>query len=320
MSLVDLLPFGLAPQTAIAVLAGLAAAASVVGVWLALVPRQDGAQRAREIVNRRRQLRADAMAGKGRTTQRALGLMQQTVKRLNLMRLAQADQLARKLSRAGLRQREAVTVFLFAKLVTPFAGAAAAPPLATFLGYPPSQPLHWLALLAGGAAVGYLAPDVFLRNLADRRKERLRLALPDALDLLVICAEAGLSLEAALTRVSREMSTSSPDIADEFGLTAIELGFLPERRQALENLRDRADLPGLRGLVNALIQTEKYGTPLAVALRVLSAELRHERLAKAEEKAAQLPALLTVPMILFILPPLFVVLMGPGVLRLMDAF
>jgi len=121
-----------------------------------------------------------------------------------------------------------------------------------------------------------------------------------------------------LTRVSRELGKSFPDIADEIGLTALELGLLPERRQALENLNRRTDLPGIRGVVNTLLQTEKYGTPLAQSLRVLSAEFRNERMMRAEEKAARLPATMTVPMIIFILPPLFVVLIGPAVVRVID--
>jgi tight adherence protein C len=136
---------------------------------------------------------------------------------------------------------------------------------------------------------------------------------------LVICAEAGLSLEAALTRVSQEMARACPEVADELGLTAIELGFLPERSKALENLAKRVQLPSFRGVVNTLTQTEKYGTPLSQSLRVLSNEFRSERMLKAEEKAARLPAVLTVPMIIFILPPLMIVLLGPAILRTIDA-
>jgi tight adherence protein C len=128
-----------------------------------------------------------------------------------------------------------------------------------------------------------------------------------------------LSLDATLQRVSRELGRTWPELADEFSLTAVEIGFMPDRRQALENLSVRCFLPGIRAMVNTLSQTEKYGTPLSESLRVLSAELRTERMLKAEEKAARLPATLTVPMILFILPPLFVVLIGPAILSVGDA-
>ena len=136
---------------------------------------------------------------------------------------------------------------------------------------------------------------------------------------MVICTEAGLSLDAAFNRVSKEMITVAPELADELSLTSLELGFLTERKKALANLAARVDIPMMRSLVNALIQSEKFGTPLSQSIRVMSAELRHERLLKAEEKAAKLPAILTVPMIVFILPPLFIVLLGPAIMRTIDA-
>jgi tight adherence protein C len=175
-----------------------------------------------------------------------------------------------------------------------------------------------LGVLVAGIIVG-MVPVIGLRQSIKGRQTRLRRQLPDGLDLLVICAEAGLSLDAALNRVSRELGLSSPDLADELGLTAVELGFLPNRRQALMNLTKRTNLPPIRGVVNTLVQTERYGTPLAHSLRVLSAEFREERMLKAEEKAAKLPATLTVPMILFILPTLFCVLIGPAIIQVLDA-
>jgi tight adherence protein C len=170
----------------------------------------------------------------------------------------------------------------------------------------------------GCVVVGAYGPDVYVRNQIAKRKKSLQKGLPDTLDLLVICAEAGQTLDAALGRVSREMAAASPEIADELGLTALELGLLPERRQALDHLNSRTDMPSIRGVVNTLLQTERYGTPLAHSLRVLSAEFRHDRLMKAEEKAAKLPATLTVPMIVFIMPALFVVLIGPAIIRTID--
>ncbi len=159
-----------------------------------------------------------------------------------------------------------------------------------------------------------------IKNTTQKRQDTIRKSLPDALDLMVICAEAGLSLDATLSRVSQEMELACPELADELGLTGLELGFLPDRRKALQNLATRIDLPVVRGVVNTLIQAEKYGTPLAQSLRIMSGESRNERIMKAEEKAARLPALLTVPMIIFTLPPLFVVLIGRAILNTMDAF
>lgn len=175
-----------------------------------------------------------------------------------------------------------------------------------------------LLLLLGAVVAGFYAPDLYLSNRAAKRRVALARQLPDGLDLLVVCAEAGLSLDVALTRVAEEIGKSAPELAEEFGLTAVELNFMPDRRQALANLGRRVDLPAVRGVVNTLIQTEKYGTPLAQSLRVLASEFREERLLRAEEKAARLPAILTVPMIVFILPALFIVLVGPAILDVYD--
>ena len=143
--------------------------------------------------------------------------------------------------------------------------------------------------------------------------------MPDALDLLVICAEAGLTVDAAFNRVARELGKAYPELGDEFALTSIELGFLTDRRMAFENLANRINLDAIRGVVTTMIQTEKYGTPLASALRVLSAEFRNERMMRAEEKAARLPAIMTIPLILFILPVLFIVILGPAACDIKDA-
>jgi tight adherence protein C len=172
--------------------------------------------------------------------------------------------------------------------------------------------------VAGTLISAYKAPDIWLKNKITKRSHAVRKGLPDALDLLVICAEAGLTIDAAFSRVAKELGKAYPELGDEFGLTAIELGFLNERRQAFENLANRVDLEAVRGVVTTMIQTEKYGTPLASALRVLSAEFRNERMMRAEEKAARLPAIMTVPLILFILPTLFVVILGPAACSISD--
>ena len=179
-------------------------------------------------------------------------------------------------------------------------------------------PVDYVSAVLGSALLGFYAPDIYLQNAAKKRQQAIQKALPDGLDLLVICAEAGLSLDTALNRVADEIGPSSPELAEELGLTAIELNFLPERRQALANLDRRCDMPAMRGVVSTLTQTEKYGTPLSQSLRVLSGEFREQRMLRAEEKAARLPATLTVPMIVFILPTLFVVLAGPAMLDVYD--
>ena len=160
---------------------------------------------------------------------------------------------------------------------------------------------------------------MWLKNKVQKRTSAIRKGLPDGLDLLVICAEAGLTVDAAFGRVAREVGKAHPELGDEFALTSIELGFLTDRRLAFENLAKRIDLDSIRGVVTTMIQTEKYGTPLASALRVLSAEFRNERMMRAEEKAARLPAIMTIPLILFILPVLFIVILGPASCSINDA-
>ncbi|HTT78162.1 MAG TPA: type II secretion system F family protein, partial [Stellaceae bacterium] len=172
----------------------------------------------------------------------------------------------------------------------------------------------------GGVVIGFFGPDVLIRNIISRRAHQMELGLPDALDLLVICAEAGLALDAALVRVSRELDATWPELAEEFGITAAELTYLPERKMAFDNLNARTNMASMRGVVNTLMQTAKFGTPLAVSLRNLAAEFREARIIRAEEKAARLPAMLTVPMILFILPTLFIVLLGPAIISVMNIF
>ena len=163
-----------------------------------------------------------------------------------------------------------------------------------------------------GAALGYLLPTIFLTNAVQKRQKILTRALPDALDLMVICVESGMSIEAAFTKVSEEMAETAPLMAEEMGLTAAELAYLGDRRNAYENLAERTGLATFRSLTTTLLQSEKYGTPIATGLRVIAQENRDARLNAAEKKAAALPAQLTVPMIIFFLPVLFIVIAGPA--------
>jgi tight adherence protein C len=175
-----------------------------------------------------------------------------------------------------------------------------------------------LVLLVGALILGWRCPEVVLSRLAARRRVRLETGMPDALDLLVICAEAGLSLDHAIEQVGRVLRSSRPLVAEEFAATAAEMRVSPARSQALENLAQRAGLASLRGVVAALNQSIKFGTPLAGSLRVLALELRAERLARFEERAARLPVLLTLPLMMFILPSLMIVIGTPLALRIID--
>jgi tight adherence protein C len=238
--------------------------------------------------------------------------------------MLQDDQIKKtqqKLMQAGIRAKDLAFFIIAARFVLPLVLGSTAVLLIYVLDmFPTWSWIRQYMTVAGTLGLSYKAPDLWLKNKVTKRSHAVRKGLPDALDLLVICAEAGLTVDAAFGRVAKELGKAYPELGDEFGLTAIELGFLNERRQAFENLAARVDLEAVRGVVTTMIQTEKYGTPLASALRVLSAEFRNERMMRAEEKAARLPAIMTVPLILFILPTLFVVILGPASCSIHDSF
>jgi tight adherence protein C len=315
------LPAGLGLDDLIACLAALAMLATVFGLWQALRPRDAFERRIAQIIERREAMRREAVAaGTRRQSRRHVGLMRAAVTRLNLLRSRHAAEARLLLARAGRRSRDAMIGYLFARLSLPSIFAVAALMDSSLLNVLPLP--HELRFLpaVGAALFGFHAPKIYLKNAAAKRAKKLQLAFPDGLDLMVICAEAGLSLDATLARVSRELAESFPELAEEFAITAAELTFLPDRRAAFDNLNARTDSDSIRALVNTLQQTAKFGTPLAQSLRILSAESRGARLTRAEEKAARLPAMLTVPMIVFILPTLFIVLLGPAVINVMDTF
>ncbi len=307
----------------VTLLSALAAVIAVVAVWSSTVQRDPMRGRVKALQARREELKSGFIASKKRTRSAkvdSVGAMRGVVDRLKLLQTEQTKKTTLLLSRAGYRNKDAVVIFLFAKLVTPILFAILAVILVYGVRILDENAFMQLMLALGIILLGFYLPDIIVKNLGDKRRDAIRKALPDALDLMVICAEAGLTLDAALNRVARELAHANPELSDEFSLTAIELGFLTERRQALINMGDRIDLKAARGVVNTLIQTEKYGTPLAQSLRVLSAEFRNDRMMRAEEKAARLPAIMTIPLILFILPTLFVVLLGPAACQVSDQF
>lgn len=310
---------GLEMEDVIVLAAALSAVLAVFVLWAAFVPDNPLANRAKQLMAHREALKQDAIRPKKRASnERAMSMMRSVVTRMKLMKRLSSSNLNVRLLRAGIRSPDATVKYLFYKVALPVGFLA----FAVFVFYIAKiyqvADMQKLLITIGAGVFGFFAPDLYLSNKATKRKKELIKALPDGLDLLVICAEAGLHLDAALNRVSEEMAQRSVDLAEELALCSVELSFLPERKMALDNLAMRTNLPAVRGLVNTLMQTEKYGTPLAQSLRVLAAELRHERLMKAEEKAARLPAVLTVPMIIFILPPLFIVLLAPAVLQAID--
>jgi tight adherence protein C len=230
----------------------------------------------------------------------------------------QRRKLMLQLAEAGHRGNEAMVALTAGTLVAPTLAGLLGWVLAPVFLHSEAVPARF-ALAAIGALLGLMAPRIWLRNAVIKRRQRLLVQLPLGLDLMVICAEAGLSLDAAMARVGRELKGAAPDMADELAFTAVELGFLPDRGEAFRNLIARAGLEEIRALVAILSQTERYGTPLASALRILADEVREAAMLRAEERAARLPAMLTVPLIVFVLPPLFIVLIGPAVLQLLAA-
>jgi tight adherence protein C len=307
-------------------LSAIAATAVVFAIYTATTVRDPMAKRVKALNDRREQLKAGITAS---TSKRRAKLVQknETTDRirslLSSMKVLQESQIKvaqTKLLQAGIRSKEWAVAVIFGRLVLPI--VIGMPIL--YLVYGTDTFIDWSAmkkygLVAVSFILSYKAPDIYLKNKITKRSHAIRKGLPDALDLLVICAEAGLTVDAAFHRVSKELGKAYPELGEEFSLTAIELGFLTDRRQAFENLAHRIDLDAVRGVVTTMIQTEKYGTPLASALRVLSAEFRNERMMRAEEKAARLPAIMTVPLILFILPVLFIVILGPAACSINDA-
>ena len=308
------------------ILAAVATVAVVFAIYAAVTVRDPMAKRVKSLNDRREQLKAGITAS---TTKKRAKLVRQndTTDRmrgmLSSLKVLQDDQLTdaqQKLAQAGIRSKDLAYAVIFSRLVLPIVlGGGAALAIYGFNYLADWTDFKRFGAFAFAVIAGYKGADVYLNNLISKRTDLIRKGLPDAIDLLVICAEAGLTVDAAFGRVSKELGDAYPELADEFSLTSIELGFLTERRQAFENLAYRVALEHVKGVVTTMIQTEKYGTPLASALRVLSAEFRNDRMMRAEEKAARLPAIMTVPLILFILPTLFIVILGPAACSISDA-
>ena len=307
------------------ILSGIAAFAVMVALYAVTTARDPMTKRVKALNDRREQLKAGITASTKRRAQLvqrndAADRMRTILSSMKVLQDSQVKAAQIKLLQAGIRKKEWAVAVIFGRLVLPIL-------IGGFMtiwvygtdGFADWSPLKKYALVAVSLIASYKAPDIFLKNKITKRSHAIRKGLPDALDLLVICAEAGLTVDAAFHRVARELGRAYPELGEEFTLTAIELGFLSDRRQAFENLAMRVDLDAVKGVVTTMIQTEKYGTPLASALRVLSAEFRNERMMRAEEKAARLPAIMTVPLICFILPVLFVVILGPAACSIKDS-
>jgi len=316
---------GIDVTTVATMLAAIATFAVLLAIYAATTVKDPMAKRVKALNERREQLKAGIVASTAKrrrniTNKNEVGDKVRSV--LDSLKMVQGEQVVKaqkKLVQAGIRSKDLAFVVIFARLVLPLViGTTVIVGVYLLNWFPDWGALKRYGLVASALVGSYKAPDLWLKNKINKRTAAIRKGLPDALDLLVICAEAGLTVDAAFSRVARELGKAYPELGDEFALTSIELGFLTDRRSAFENLANRIDLDAVRGVVTTMIQTEKYGTPLASALRVLAAEFRNERMMRAEEKAARLPAIMTVPLILFILPVLFVIILGPAACSISD--
>lgn len=269
----------------------------------------------RENLRRKNRAALNAEGGeRGSLRIKAKGPWKRIVEALNLQKLLEDPNVEQNLLEAGLRGPGPLAVFYFFRFATPFAMMALAIIYTTFINKeiaPNVRLIVWM----GAAVVGFYLPNIIVKNIATNRRKSIMRAFPDALDLLLICVESGMSIEAAFQRVGAEIGSSSIELAEELGTTNAELAYLQDRRVAYENLAKRNSHPGVRGVATALIQAERYGTPLGSALRVMAKENRELRMTEAEKKAAALPAKLTVPMIVFFLPVLFIVILTPAYIR-----
>ena len=315
------------PANLLAAFAAIIAFAAILTVAMPLMRRNGLGVRLKSVASRREELRRrsrEALANQKVNKEVLLrhrdeSLYKKVVERLQLSRLLEDPKVLDKMGEAGIRGPRPISAYYFFRFALPFVFAAGVAAYLAIMHFD-LPAMGRITFVVTGFVAGYYAPNMYLSNLAKKRRGNIVRAFPDALDLLLICVEAGMSIEAALHKVSQEIGASSIELAEELSLMVAELSYLPERRMAYEGLAKRINNPGVKSMATAMIQAERYGTPLGSALRIMAKENRDMRLSAAEQKAAKLPAQLTVPLILFLLPVLFVVIMAPAVLRSMAAF
>jgi len=309
------------PQFVVMVLAAVAAFATVASFVLPLLTGDRLGARMKYVASERDRLRAERIAELAEEQRQAKlrrepkSFMKQVVEQLHLHKALETEETRERLKMAGLRGQAPVVAFLFFRATLPIIGFLVAFLYLFFVNDFGLATIVRLGLSIGGAYLGFYLPNIFISNLIQRRQKSIRTVFPDALDLLLICVQAGMSVEAAMNKVASEIGSRSIELAEEFSLTTAELSYLHERRQAYENLGKRTGLAVVKAVGTSLIQAERYGTAIGQALRVLAKESRDMRMAEAEKKAAALPPKLTVPMILFFLPVLFVVILGPAIIQ-----
>ncbi len=318
--MMDLLELIVTPQMGFMLLASIAAFATVITVALPALSRDKVNARMKIMAIERDKMRTSRvteLTGGDRTRLRhsSKGVMTQIVEQLNLRQTFETEEVKNKLKMAGLRGQAPVVAFVFFRMAAPIITLIATT-CYLFLyndhGFPV---LARIGMSLAGGYVGFYLPNVFIQNIITRRQTALSYAFPDALDLLLICVQSGMSTEAAFGKVAKELQNSSVELAEEMHLTTAELSYLSDRKQAFENLAKRTGVPTIKAVCMSLQQAERYGTPVSQALRVMAKENRELRMAAAEKKAAALPPKLTVPMIIFNLPVLFAVIIGPAAIQ-----
>lgn len=279
-----------------------------------LKKRMDSVSNAREGLKKNRMAELNS-AQKGLRTENK-GAVKNLVDRFSLQKLLEASDLKDKLSQAGMRGQKPIYTFYLFRLIAPVVLFVVGLLLFVLLNVREWSLMQNLFVTICLTLFGFYLPAIYVKNAASKRLANIIPVFPDALDLLLICVESGMSVELAFGRVADEMAESSIELAEEFSLTTAELSYLSSRRMAYENLARRNNHPGIRAVATALIQAERYGTPLGDTLRTMANENRQMRVMQAEKKAASLPAKLTVPMIVFFLPVLFIVILTPAGMRL----
>ncbi len=306
-------------ENVVMLLTGVAAFATIFTLTAPLMNSDKLSTRMKYVSTEREAMRARAREAlaqeKTRLRHTPKGFMKQVVEKFARGNVLENAAVKEKLRQAGFRGPGPMYTFVFFRFVMPPLLFLVTLLYLSFLNDFGLQPMARLAVACAAAFAGFYLPNLFVENVISRRQDSIRKAFPDALDLLLICVESGMSIEAAFQKVAAEIGAQSVELAEELGLTTAELSYLQERRMAYENLARRTGLPGVKAVVTSLIQAERYGTPLGQALRVMAQENRDIRMSEAEKKAAGLPPKLTVPMIVFFLPVLFGVILGPAIIK-----
>ena len=323
--MMDFVEMIMKPQLFVMVFASIAAFATVLTIAMPILNRDQINKRVRVMATERDKMRSARMTELkskdqgGKLRQTPAGMVQRLLDMLELRFKVETDEVRNRLRMAGLRTQSHLYMYVFLRVALPPLVALCALfylfVMNTNLQYPP---IVKFMMAMGAGFAGFYIPNVFIENAVQKRQQAIKQAFPDSLDMLLICVQSGMSIEAAFGRVAREVATQSIELAEELSLTTAELSYLQERRLAFENLGKRTGLPGIKAVATALMQAERYGTPVGTALRVMAKENRDMRMMDAEKKAAALPPKLTVPMIIFFLPVLFVVILGPAAIQVLN--